>query len=284
MIRRIHEKIVYGPVQSRRFGPSLGINLTGNHKFCSFNCLYCFRGFNEGGLESKEYLEGLPSSDSVSEEIAAWLESHDSSEIRNWTFAGNGEPTDHPEFSWIVARIVSLRDRCHPDVKITVLTNGMGLIPRVQPKHMEVWAALEMTDRICLKLDAGTPDTWQKLARPFKNVSLSEWLFWIEQVKDPMIQTMLVQGGIDNTQSRELDGLRACYRRLKPKEIHFLTMNKASSAAGLKPVSYEKLRAIQKFVCDELYSGKAGISGDQGSKKHPSMPQEPRDEGTPHDS
>ncbi len=43
------------------------------------------------------------------------------------TFAGNGEPTMHPEFEVIVDDTVELRNIYFPDAKISVLTNGMHL-------------------------------------------------------------------------------------------------------------------------------------------------------------
>ena len=38
----LFDKIVYGPVHSRRLGVSLGINLfPKDGKLCTFNCIYC---------------------------------------------------------------------------------------------------------------------------------------------------------------------------------------------------------------------------------------------------
>ncbi|MCF0208121.1 MAG: radical SAM protein, partial [Bacteroidaceae bacterium] len=38
---------IFGPVKSRRFGISLGINLMPDDgKICTFDCIYCECGFN----------------------------------------------------------------------------------------------------------------------------------------------------------------------------------------------------------------------------------------------
>ena len=44
----LFDKIVFGPVHSRRLGVSLGMNLLPTDgKLCSFNCIYCECGLNE---------------------------------------------------------------------------------------------------------------------------------------------------------------------------------------------------------------------------------------------
>ena len=43
----LFDKIIYGPVHSRRLGVSLGVNLFPvDGKLCTFNCIYCECGFN----------------------------------------------------------------------------------------------------------------------------------------------------------------------------------------------------------------------------------------------
>ena len=44
----LFDKIVFGPIHSRRLGVSLGMNLLPTDgKLCSFNCIYCECGLNE---------------------------------------------------------------------------------------------------------------------------------------------------------------------------------------------------------------------------------------------
>ena len=43
----LFNKIIFGPVKSRRLGTSLGVNLLPDDcKLCNFNCIYCECGFN----------------------------------------------------------------------------------------------------------------------------------------------------------------------------------------------------------------------------------------------
>ena len=53
-------QIIFGPVQSRRFGESLGVDLSPQIKQCNYDCLYCeLKGKKAGGreLSGGEYLE-----------------------------------------------------------------------------------------------------------------------------------------------------------------------------------------------------------------------------------
>ena len=69
---------------------------------------------------------GLPSSDRVEEELKSRLQSmHEAGEkLDVITFAGNGEPTLHPELEKIIDTTLYLRDHYYPDAKISVLSNA----------------------------------------------------------------------------------------------------------------------------------------------------------------
>ncbi len=92
----LFDDIIFGPVNSRRLGVSLGINLVPvSRKVCTFNCIYC-----ECGWTSERDLppEGFPSRALVADSLEKKLK-----ELRNGgllpdalTYAGNGEPTLHP--------------------------------------------------------------------------------------------------------------------------------------------------------------------------------------------
>ncbi len=248
IVRRVNKNIIYGPVRSRRFGLSLGINLSGDGKYCSFNCPYCFRGYNQGRPSNIRFRKHLPSYDRVIKDVLAWMESASFKEVEDLTIAGNAEPTDNPAFPQIVNHLIELRDKESPQVKVSVLSNGMGLLPRLNPHYNDVYNALEKVDRACLKLDSGIPDTWRKLAVPVHWVSFHEWFSAARQLQRPVVQTLLVQGRIDTTTQKELEALKVCYGDLNPKEIHVLTVNKAPADSRLLPVDKERLQEIQDFL------------------------------------
>ena len=101
----LFDKIIFGPVWSRRLGESLGINLLpANRKVCNFNCIYC-----ECGLTPVEnQTGGFPAPREIRELLLSKLiEMRENGEyLDSITFAGNGEPTLHPEFPGIMEDVV----------------------------------------------------------------------------------------------------------------------------------------------------------------------------------
>ena len=103
--------IIFGPIKSRRLGISLGVNLLPtDKKICNFNCIYCECGWTDQVDDVRntfcdrkvvykfldEKLQQLSSKNSLLDSI---------------TFAGNGEPTLHPEFLGIVDDVIELRNK-----------------------------------------------------------------------------------------------------------------------------------------------------------------------------
>ena len=106
----LYDSPVFGPVHSRRLGISLGINLMPRDgKLCSFDCIYCECGLNENHRTSAP----RPTREQVREALEAKLRSmSDAGELPDvLTFAGNGEPTAHPDFPSIIDDTIALRNR-----------------------------------------------------------------------------------------------------------------------------------------------------------------------------
>jgi wyosine [tRNA(Phe)-imidazoG37] synthetase (radical SAM superfamily) len=162
----LFNEIVFGPVSSRRFGVSLGINLLPDTmKYCSFNCIYCECGLTDDDQEERAKLYSTDSIICALEE--RFKELHEKGLLPdNITFAGNGEPTMHPGFAEVIDKTVSLRDVYFPLAKITVLSNSTRLTKDT------VRAALEKIDHNVLKLDAGSEEMFRAINRPLSPVTL----------------------------------------------------------------------------------------------------------------
>ena len=94
----LFDKIIFGPVKSRRLGVSLGINLLPvNVKVCSFDCIYCECGWTPKKYEEKAE---MPSRADVRQKLEEKLKQMATNNGLPdvITFAGNGEPTLHPEY------------------------------------------------------------------------------------------------------------------------------------------------------------------------------------------
>src|SRR5574344_1403514 len=115
----VFHEIVYVPVHSRRMGSAWGVNLLPyDGKCCSFDCIYCECGFNKDFRTKSK----LPTRELVKAALEDKLKSilEEGIKLDVITFAGNGEPTMHPEFGEIIADTIEIRDQYYPETGISV--------------------------------------------------------------------------------------------------------------------------------------------------------------------
>ncbi len=197
MMMSLQEGIVYGPVRSRRLGQSLGINiLPRNVKLCTFNCSYCQYGWTRTGARSPRGIGDVwPSPASVAKAVGLRLRRALASgePVHRLTLAGNGEPTLHPEFGEVVARLKALRDEVAPNLPIAILSNSTTL------DRPAVVAALGRLDERYMKLDAGETAILRRVNSA--TVSVEQIVEGLRRLHDVVIQAMFVRdrlGRIDN--------------------------------------------------------------------------------------
>ena len=117
-------KIVYGPVLSRRFGRSLGVNVLAlGKKTCSLDCVYCQLGRTDNPVSNPLHLKTYPSCGDIVAAVEIKLKSKEL-RIDAITFSGNGEPTLHPELQHIVEEIRKILDLRGLDIPINIFTNS----------------------------------------------------------------------------------------------------------------------------------------------------------------
>ena len=126
MVLTLKKGIIYGPVNSRRYGKSLGINLMPvDYKLCSFDCVYCHYGYTKICTgDVAPYHEDLPRLEQVVAAVEQALTSE--SEFQLITFSGNGESTLHPQFPEMVTAVAQLRNRYRPEARLALLSNASG--------------------------------------------------------------------------------------------------------------------------------------------------------------
>jgi len=240
----LFDSIIFGPVTSRRLGSSLGINLLpAGRKVCTFNCIYCECGFTETGHSTDS---SFPDRDTIKKQLESRLrELTDSGQPPDAiTYAGNGEPTLHPEFEGIISDTVRVRDDVSPNSKIVVLSNA-SLVHKPA-----VFNALEMVDKNVLKLDTGIEKTFHALNQPSGEVGLTKIIENLKMFHGRMtIQTLFLKGKyhdhwIDNTSPDELRELFKLYWILRPVEIMVYTFARGTPVTGLEKIPYNKLRDI----------------------------------------
>jgi wyosine [tRNA(Phe)-imidazoG37] synthetase (radical SAM superfamily) len=164
------------------------------------------------------------------------------------TFAGNGEPTMHPDFEEIVDGVIALRDRLCPAAKVSVLSNATML-------HKEsVRRALRRVDNPILKLDSAFDKTVQLIDKPLGNYSVEAV---VENMKlfegECIVQTMFLRGEfegqrVDNTTPEEVEAWLEKIKEIAPRSVMVYTIDRDTPAPNLEKVSVEELREIAERV------------------------------------
>ncbi len=244
----LFHEIVFGPVHSRRMGTSLGMNLLPyDGKLCSFDCIYCECGFNEDFRTQTK----LPSAENTKAALEDKLQKLNEEGIKLdvITFAGNGEPTLHPQFAEIVDDTIELRDKYCPDAKISVLTNGMHV------SKLSVFEALKKVENPILKLDSAFDETIRIIDRPNSpSYSVAKQIELFKKFNGNFIlQTMFVRGEfngkkIDNATEHEVSEWLEVVSALNPREVMIYTIDRETPAKQLEKVPLEELRKIADRV------------------------------------
>ncbi|HEY3388151.1 MAG TPA: radical SAM protein [Prolixibacteraceae bacterium] len=247
----LFDQTIFGPINSRRLGISLGINLLPNDsKLCSFDCIYCECGWNP---EKGTVKAILPTRTVVKNMLGAKLsEMKSAGEVPDViTFAGNGEPTMHPDFAAIIDDTLLLRDELCPGARIAVLSNSTMLH---KPKVVE---ALKKIDDNILKLDSGLIETIKILDQPVGRFDLQKVVSNIKQFDGQLIiQTMFIRGNfkgeaIDNTTEKELKAWIEILLQIRPRLVMIYTIARDTPANDLQKVSTDEMETIAVRVRNE---------------------------------
>lgn len=245
----IYPSPIFGPVHSRRLGVSLGINLMpSDGKICTFDCLYCECGLN---AERRPSLR-RPSRKEVREALRQRLQSMktDGPEPNVLTFAGNGEPTAHPEFPGIVDDVTALRDEYFPDAKVSVLSNAT----RVTDPN--VFQALLKVDNNIQKLDTVNVSYINQLDRPAGRYDLDSIISSLKAFNGHVIiQTMFLEGIVDgtdycNTSEKYVGPWLEAVRSIGPSKVMIYTIDRETPVIGLRKASPETLDRIATRLRD----------------------------------
>ena len=224
------ERIINGPVRSRRLGLSLGLNIIPpRSKLCSFDCPYCECGFNTPKAEGAKW----PSPDVVADALSKAITLIG---IRpDWvTFAGNGEPTMHPRFPLVVDRVLAARDRVAPGLKVGILSNGLAA------GRPDVAAALNRLDARMMKLDPGPTDRVNGAAYD-RELLVANY----RGLKDVIVQAMVVEGpGFSGAADDAIAEWLNCLARIEPVAVHLYSLARAPADGSIKAVARERLLEI----------------------------------------
>lgn len=240
----IYPSPIFGPIKSRRLGISLGINLLpGDGKVCTFDCIYCECGFNAERRPKQKF----PTRNQVAEALEQRLIQMKSEGIAPdvLTFAGNGEPTAHPEFASIINDTLLLRDRHFPKAKVSVLTNATRII------IPEIHEALIKVDNNIIKLDTVNTDYINRVDRPVGMYDLNTIIEHMRAFEgNCVVQTMFMKGtdtegeSVNNTTPEYVLPWIDTIQHISPREVMIYTIDRETPTHNLQKATPEELDNI----------------------------------------
>jgi wyosine [tRNA(Phe)-imidazoG37] synthetase (radical SAM superfamily) len=228
-------KYLFGPVNSRRLGISLGVDMV-TFKTCSLNCVYCECGDTTAlSCKRKEYI----SFDALKGELIEYLGKNP--KLDYVTFAGSGEPT----LNSCLGRLVDFVKNSFPQYKTALLTNGtLFYDPQVRSDCMNF-------DLICPSLDAVSDKAFEAVNRPDKaldNKKVIDGLIqFAHEYKGVMWVEVFIVPDINDSKS-ELTLFRDVLTKIEPDRVQLNSLDRPGACDWVTPVSPQKLAEIALFL------------------------------------
>lgn len=242
----------FGPVFSRRFGNSLGIDILPEKKTCTFDCLYCEVGRARRIVPIQRVSLFKNEIERFKKELQAILRSHIS--ITSLTFAGYmGEPTLNKNLKDFASAAREVRDAENQDIPLTILTNSSTI------KLKEVQEVLKEFDQIVAKLDAYKQNLFEMINRPHLSVPPIEEIIYtlvrfnksLQDSKKLFIQTLFIP---ENACHKNVDNLARAYSEIEPWKIQIYTIARSPAFPFVKHLPFQKLEQIARKIKTQLPS------------------------------
>lgn len=243
----LYNNIIFGPIRSRRLGLSLGVNLLPvDSKLCSFDCIYCECGWNDDYIARRRFNSREDVRQMLREVLSQMVKDGTPPDVI--TFAGNGEPTMHPDFEGVIDDTIALRDELCPSAKVSVLSNA------TQIHREDVRRALCRVDNNILKLDSAFDQTVQLVNKPQGRYTVERTVELLKLFEGRLIiQTMFLRGeyagkSIDNTREEEVEAWLRLIEQIAPQKVMVYSLDRDTPCKTLEKVTREELLAIAARV------------------------------------
>ena len=230
-------KYIFGPVPSRRFGRSLGIDLT-PFKTCTFDCVFCQLGSTgKTTIERKEFVP----IDEVKKEIKVWADLKIPADCI--TLSGSGEPTLYKGFGEILSYAKKLTK-----LQTILLTNSSLLsLEEVRKEALNI-------DLVKASLGAWDDKSLRTINRPHPSIKFSEIFEGLKTFRKDFkgklcIEVFLIDG--INTSDEAIANISDLLSQIKPDIIHLNTSIRPPAEASIKPVSPEVMQRIARAFTPE---------------------------------
>jgi len=238
--------IVYGPVQTRRLGLALGVNLfPGNDKACGFNCIYCQYGWSKKNRPaSSRGSAEIPSVEQIASALSLRLEqlAVDGKNLDAISICGNGEPTLHPDFTAVVESAKRLRDDYQPAARLAMFSNSSTLA------NPTVREALDLVDIKLMKFDAGSEEIFHELNHLRAPIYIGDIAAALKELKNIYLHSVFVQGRITNADPDSVGLWIERLRDIRPMGVQVYTLEGEPTENKIQRVSLTTLQWIADQV------------------------------------
>ncbi|WP_072236343.1 radical SAM protein [Campylobacter coli] len=227
-------KILFGPINSRRFGRSLGIDLSPSKKQCNFDCVYC----ELEAQKPQEKQDEIVSVEEIILEVQGALEKNVPFDFL--TLTANGEPSLYPHLDELIS---SLR-KIAKDKKLLILSNGTVVLDQ------DKFNTLLKLDVVKFSLDSAISKTFYRIDRALKNINLEKMIEKMAEFKtqfkgDLVMEILVVKDLNDNEE--EFIALNQALAKIAPLRVDLSTIDRPPAYA-VKKISEERLLELSKLI------------------------------------
>jgi len=222
--------LTFGPIPSRRFGISLGIDLSPSSKQCNFDCLYC----ELKPASTTDTMSTYPKVSDVVDAVQEAFKKHEQIDVL--TITANGEPTLYPYLDELIDKLDTIKG----EAKTLILSNGGSIYKK------EIQQTLSKLDTVKLSLDCVSKECFKKLDRNNKSVE-------VEKIVDGMIEFRAIYDKSFvlevlfvkdlNDKPKEIELLYQAIKKINPNRVDIGTIDRPP-AYDVKPVDYETLQSV----------------------------------------
>ncbi|MDR0467775.1 MAG: radical SAM protein [Campylobacteraceae bacterium] len=226
--------LTFGPVSSRRFGLSLGIDLSPEQKQCNYDCLYC----ELKGAKTVDKVKNPPLVVDVIKDVTLSLLKY--TDIEVITITANGEPTLYPNLKELVSQLNKIKK----EKKLLILSNASTISSET------IQDALLDIDIVKLSLDSADEKIFKKLDRPHKQINLQDvingMIEFRKKFKNSLVLEVLVVKDLNDTKE-EFEKLNLVFNKIKPDRVDIGTIDRPS-AYKVDAVTVDRLEFLSKFI------------------------------------
>ncbi|EKC9554368.1 radical SAM protein [Campylobacter upsaliensis] len=226
--------MIFGPVNSRRFGLSLGVDLSGAKKQCNFDCVYCELDAAKPIREQESVL----SVEEILTELKAVLKKDVKFDVL--TLTANGEPSLYPHLKELILELKKLIK----DKKILILSNGTAVLDE------EKMRTLMLCDIVKFSLDSANEKTFYKIDRALKGIDLSKMIekmaeFRVKFSGALVMEILVVKGFNDNEEEFIL--LNDALAKIAPMRVDLSSIDRPPAYA-VSGVDEMRLLELSGFI------------------------------------